>query len=221
MNFQDNGYNKHKIDTIIKNYKPNTRHEKYTDRLRTRNKTKGYKINKNITHVSIPYIKHLNNALKKDFNRNNVSYYTHAGPKLGSILCNNNKTDRMQKKGVYKIHCSCDPNKVYIGQTRMNIATRMFQHKKDVESTKQDENISDISKHARICSTGTIIKTYNEKNKLQRDLLIRKSLEIKKNDSIRKGYNDPQLIVKSSAWELLMKRIQKSTNGGTQRTISQ
>ena len=65
MNFQDNGYNKHKIDTIIKNYKPKTRQEKYTDRLRTRNKTKEYKINKNITHVSIPYIKHLNNDLKK------------------------------------------------------------------------------------------------------------------------------------------------------------
>ena len=192
MNFQDNGYNKHKIDTIIKNYKPKTRQEKYTGRLRTRNKTREYKIIKNITHVSIPYIKHLNNALKKAFNRNNVSYYTHAGSKLGSILCNN-KIDRMQKKGVYKIHCSCDPNKAYIGQTRVNIATRMFQHKKNVKSTKQNENISGISKHARICNTGTIcwesstiIKTYNEKNKnkLQRDLLIRESLEIKKNDSI-------------------------------------
>ena len=89
---------------------------------------------------------------------------------------------------------------------------------------------SGISKHARICKTGTmcwespmIIKTYNKKkkNKLQKDLLIRESLEIKKNDSIRKGYNDPQLSVKSSAWDPLMKRIKKSTNGGTQRTISQ
>ena len=62
----------------------------------------------------------------------------------------------MQKKGVYKIHCPFDPNKAYIRQTRVNIDTRMFQHKKDVESTKQDENISDISKHARICNTGTI-----------------------------------------------------------------
>ena len=112
----------------------------------------------------------------------------------------------------------------------MNIATRMFQHKKDVESPKQDENISGISKHARICNTGTIcwesptiIKTYNEKNKnkLQRDLFIRESLEIKKNNSIEKGYNEPQLTVKSSAWDPLMKRIQKSTNGGTQRAISQ
>ena len=111
----------------------------------------------------------------------------------------------------------------------VNIATRMFQHKKDVEPTKQNENISGIFKHARICSTGTIcwesptiIKTYNERNKkkLQSDLLIRESLE-KKNNSIRKGYNDPQLTVKSSAWDPLMKRIQKSTNGGTQRAISQ
>ena len=99
-------------------------------------------------------------------------YVYNAGPKLGNILCNNNKTNRVQKKGVYKIHCSCDPNKVYIGQTRVNIATRMFQYKKDVESTKQDEKISGIFKLARICSTGTIccesptiIKTYNAKNK--------------------------------------------------------
>ena len=70
MNFQDNDYNKHKIDTIIKNYNPKKRQEKYTDRLRTRNKTNKYKINKNITHVSIPYIKHLNNAIKEAFNRN-------------------------------------------------------------------------------------------------------------------------------------------------------
>ena len=43
MNFQDNRYNKHKIDTIIKNYKPKTRQDKYTDRLRTRNKKKSTK----------------------------------------------------------------------------------------------------------------------------------------------------------------------------------
>ena len=40
MNFQDNGCNKHKIDTIIKNYKPKIRQEKYTNRLRTSNKTR-------------------------------------------------------------------------------------------------------------------------------------------------------------------------------------
>ena len=56
---------------------------------------------------------------------------------------------------------------------------------------------------------------------MQKNLLIRESLEIKKTDSIRKGYNDPQLAVKSIAWDPLMKRIQKSTNGGTQRAISQ
>ena len=52
-------------------------------------------------------------------------------------------------------------------------------------------------------------------------ILNYQQLFLLKNDSIRKGYNDPQLTVKSSAWNPLMKRIQKSTNGGTQRAISQ
>ena len=101
----------------------------------------------------------------------------------------------MQKKGVYKIHCSCNPNKAYFGQTRVNIATRMFQHKKNVESTKQDENISGISKHAQICNTGTIcwesptiIKTYNEKTKtncretylLERALKSKRMIQLEK-----------------------------------------
>ena len=56
--------------------------------------------------------------------------------------------------------------------------------------------------------------TYNEKNKLQKDLLIRGSLEIKKNDSTRRGYNDPQLTVKSNAWDPLMKRLPKQPMEG-------
>ena len=62
----------------------------------------------------------------------------------------------MARKSVYNVNCSCDPKKVYIGQTRVNIATRMKQHKADVESNKLAEHISGISKHAKNCPTGHI-----------------------------------------------------------------
>ena len=46
----------------------------------------------------------------------------------------------MARKGVYSLNCSCDPKKVYIGQTRVNIATRMKQHMADIESNKLAEH---------------------------------------------------------------------------------
>ena len=62
-------------------------------------------------------------------------------------------------------------------------------HLNDVSSSKQDANISGISKHARHCFAGTIkweepeiLATYSEKSKksLQKNLLIRESLEIRR-----------------------------------------
>ena len=93
----------------------------------------------------------------------------------------------------------------------------MGQHANDVISTKSDENISGISKHARHCTAGsidwlepTILATYSDKNKnaLQKNLLIRESLEIRKHGTTTgKGLNDPQLCVKSNAWDPLLKKL--------------
>ena len=68
-------------------------------------------------------------------------------------------------------NCSCDPKKIYIGQTRVNIATRMKQHKTDVESKKLDAHFSGISKHARSCTTGhwvtqKLLKFFKKKTKI-------------------------------------------------------
>ena len=90
----------------------------------------------------------------------------------------------------------------------------MKQHKADVESKKLDEHISGISKHARSCTTGhidwenpKIIAIFQEKKNLQLNLSIRESLEIRKQDSTNHCYNDPQMAMKSKAWDPLLKKI--------------
>ena len=93
----------------------------------------------------------------------------------------------------------------------------MSQHKADVTSNKGKENISGISKHARQCTTGTIewenpqvLSTFNDKSKnaLQYNLLIRESLEIRKHKSSSKdGLNDPQLCVRSNAWDPILSKM--------------
>ena len=103
-----------------------------------------------------------------------MSFHSTSGPKLGNILCAANKTkhNRLNKKGIYKLKCSCNPEKNYIGQTRVNIKTRMKQHEGDLTSNKDSNTISGISKHARECSQGkvywdkpVILKTIIEKIK--------------------------------------------------------
>ena len=77
--------------------------------------------------------------------------------------------------------------------------------------------ISGISKHARHCSipdinwdAPTILATFNNKNKsaLIRNLLTRESLEIKCHQtSTGNGLNDPQLCVRSNAWDPILSII--------------
>ena len=123
----------------------------------------------------------------------------------------------MDQKGVYQQTCSCSPDAKYVGQTRVSFRTRMGQHAADVTSPKTDEIISGISKHARTCNTGTIqweepkiLANFNEKNKgaLQRNLLIRESLEIRRlKTSMGQGLNDPQLCVRSNAWDPILLKL--------------
>jgi len=68
--------------------------------------------------------------------------------------------------------------------------TRMNQHKNDVTSNKNEENLSGISKHARQCNT------------------VRESLEIRHlKTSSNDGLNDPQLCVRSNAWDPILQKI--------------
>ena len=125
----------------------------------------------------------------------------------------------MDKKGIYQLSCSCNDKAKYIGQTRVSFRTRMGQHLDDVTSSKPEANISGISKHARNCPDGVInweepeiVATYSDKSKksLQKNLLIRESLEIRRHKTSHgQGLNDPQLCVRSNAWNPILQKIEK------------
>ena len=175
------------MNKIVRNYKPkkpkpgssikpfNLRSmQKHKTNETRQDQPKTKKNNHHITWVSVPYIPQINEKLKKAFTRNNVSFHCSAGPKLGNILSAPNKTkyNPLDKKGIYKVWCSCDPDKCYIGQTRVPIRTRMAQHEADAASQKRINIVSGISKHARECPFGRInwskpeiIKTMADTNK--------------------------------------------------------
>ena len=44
---------------------------------------------------------------------------------------------------------------------------------------------------------------------LQKKLLTRESLEIRKHNSVKNGYNDPQLYVDTKAWDPLLEKLRK------------
>ena len=151
--------------------------------------------------------------------RKSQNFHSKPGPKLGNLLCASNKSrpNPLDQKGVYQLSCSCNPEAKYIGQTRVSFRTRMGQHAADTTSSKPDENISGISKHAPHCTSGTIkweeptiISTFAAKNKnsLQQNLLIRESLEIKRQGTnSNNGLNDPQLAVRTNAWDPILDKL--------------
>ena len=174
---------------------------------------------KRLAFASVPFVPSINRQLKRAFLNNDVDFHSKPGPKLGNLLCGHNKTrpDKLAQKGVYLQTCNCSDDAQYVGQTRVSFKTRMSQHLSDVSSSKSDETISGISKHARQCQGGninwdepTILSTFNDKNKnaLQQNLLIRESLEIRRLKTSRgHGLNDPQLCVKSNAWDPILAKL--------------
>ena len=92
----------------------------------------------------------------------------------------------------------------------------MGQHQADTSSNKKEENLSGISKHARECTSGTIewnapkiLATFNDKSKnmLQSNLLVRESLEIRRLKTSTTGLNDPQLCVRTNAWDPILQKL--------------
>ena len=55
-----------------------------------------------------------------------------------------------------------------------------------------------------------ILQAEKQKNKflLQKNFLLRESLEMRKHNSVRNGYNDPQLKVNINAWDPILKELQ-------------
>jgi hypothetical protein len=142
-------------------------------------------------------------------------------------LCAANKTHpaKTDRKGIYKLTCSCSPSASYVGGTRVQIGTRVKQHKDGVAAYRNDPsagdanpNVSGITKHASTCNNGTInwdepvvLRNFQDKDnsKLQKNLFIRESLEIRKQNT-GPGLNDDfSKYVKTAAWGPVFNKLRQ------------
>ena len=98
----------------------------------------------------------------------------------------------------------------------------MSQHRDDVASLQKNPamSVSGVTKHAAECQHGTVdwdnpevIATFQDKKKgnLECNLLIRESLEIRRQDTVNTGLNERNDIgskfVKTTAWVPILKKL--------------
>ena len=162
-------------------------------------------------YARIPYLPgNIFHQIRRSLGKAGINAYPTSGQKLTNILCGKNKTQPppTQKKGVYMLHCPCNDNSVYVGQTIRAIGSRCLEHKK--ASEKGNWPHSGISQHKEHCKevvdweNPKVLATMNGKSKkrLAYDLKVREALEIKRhNCGPGSGLNeDLGAYVKTTQW---------------------
>ena len=131
------------------------------------------------------------------------------GQTLQSILCARNKTKAppCKCKGIYRFHCQCKPEAVYVGETRRSIDTRATEHKKAAETGKWTH--SGLTQHRQNCEapiewTPEVLSRVNLKDpdQLKHHLRVEEALWIRRLDcGPGKGLNeDWGSYVRTDAW---------------------
>ncbi|XP_065658091.1 uncharacterized protein LOC136082605 [Hydra vulgaris] len=110
---------------------------------------------KNITStyptISLPWVPILSPKLRKVFRKAGYKTVFKSNLNLEAILTSRNKSKLQMNSHpvlVYLIKCHC--NKKYIGETKMQIKTRMQQHKNSTIGNKTER--SALATHMRHCS---------------------------------------------------------------------
>ena len=231
--FEDNGHDRKLLESVARSYTPPQMDQKSTKSKCKSNinavQTRSHEtIPENLFDVlpfrdyditnkeeSKPYIvtTYLPNGIfhqmKKACSKAGINLVTRPGPKLKDILCGANKTrhDQHKKPGVYKIHCPCSPNAIYVGQTIRPISTRGKEHER--AALKGNWQHSGITQHKETCHENVSWKpeiitnlTNKNKRKLTYDLKIREALEIRRHNSgPGRGLNeDMGAYVKTTMW---------------------
>lgn len=129
----NNGYKGSLIDRLIKN-----KEKKMLMRNFYNNTNSSIKPNfKFINYCGRTSIKVCNNLNKLGVNTISVNKRN-----IGKMLVNNKeKTDKLQKTGVYKLSCK-DCDAIYIGQTGRNIKKRIDEHKKSIIYSKNSTGMA-------------------------------------------------------------------------------
>ena len=132
--------------------------------------------------VSLPWIPGLSPKLRKEFKKAGYKVVFKSGRNLNAILTSKNKTQLPENSypGVYKVSCEKHPNNPYLGETKLQIHTRIEQHQAYVRKEQWEK--SGAASHSRTCDGLLWNKTETvkiEKNRFDRR--VREALEIQYN----------------------------------------
>ncbi|XP_065658414.1 uncharacterized protein LOC136082928 [Hydra vulgaris] len=162
----------------------------------------------NLPVVSLPWVPGLSPKLRKIFRKAGYRAVFKSNPNLRSLLTSKNKTKlpSNSQPGTYIIKCNC--SKVYIGETKMQVSTRMHQHQKSINENKPNQ--SALAYHKTFCKENIIwekTRTLKVENK-KFENKIREALEIQNNmcSARNGGINlDEGQYVKTMFWTPFLK----------------
>lgn len=200
--FIENGYERSFLEKVIKDVESKLirTDENQTESLPT---------------ITLPWIPGVSQKLRKVYKKAGYRVAFKSNPNLQDILTKKNKVKLPDNShpGVYSIPCGCGNVPPYIGQTKLQVTSRIDQHKDYVRKEKWD--MSGIAQHSRLCSVGPLFdktKTIKaEQNKFNRS--VREALEIQKNCSGPKhgGINlDEGQYLKTTFWIPYMHHLTKN-----------
>ncbi|XP_065664777.1 uncharacterized protein LOC136086407 [Hydra vulgaris] len=158
--------------------------------------------------VSLPWVPGLSPKLRKIFRKAGYRAVFKSNPNLRSLLTSKNKTKlpSNSQPGTYIIKCNC--SKVYIGETKILVSTRMHQHQKSINENKPNQ--SALAYHKTFCKENIIwekTRTLKVENK-KFERKIREALEIQNNmcSARNGGINlDEGQYVKTMFWTPFLK----------------
>jgi len=197
QNFIDNGYNETSLTSIIKSVKQKKQQQQQQPPDTVQ------KI------VSLPWIPGVSTKLKNAFKKSGYKTVFKSNKNLKDILTAKTKPKLPANShpGVYKVDCSC--GKAYVGETKLQISTRVNQHEKAAFLGQWQK--SAIAEHTKSCDG--VIEWNNQRNTIKVesryfDRKVREALEIQYHRCNPKygGINqDDGTYVTTSFWKPLMK----------------
>ena len=159
----------------------------------------------------MPWFPGISTKLKKCFKKAGIQTVFKSGKNINQILTAKNKPKLPLNSypGVYKLDCSC--GKSYVGETKLQIKSRIDQHFKTLQTGKWDS--SGLSSHARNSHENIDWfknNTLSIENKYF-DRKVRESLEIRYNNTHHEGMNlDDGNYVTTNFWEPMFKYLRHS-----------
>ena len=198
--FKENGYPESLLNGIIDSYRSKLQN----------NQGVGGVVQDPENHpvVKLPWIPGVSDKLKKSFKKAGFKAVFKSGNNLSTILTSKNKCKLPQNSspGIYNLKCSCGKN--YIGETKLQVATRIKQHQRN--SFLGNTAHSGLCNHDSVCDGeimwGEVATIKIEPRYYERK--IREALEIQRHDAIRNGCNqDTGQYMDNEFWLPIYRKI--------------